>query len=148
MPPKTAAPKRLALPHHNHSNYRIRGESNPGIDRVPGALHVVFRGALVPDGQAEDVPPVQARVRDEELAARVHALEDGLVLLVRALTPETDDREGSRRTQLPPRFACDPALEQLGQSDRLPDSGLQAFAAVAAEDGPELERAEATTERG
>ena len=109
-------------------------------------LHVALGRPLVPDRQPQDVAAVELRVRDEDLAARVDPLEDRLVLLVRAFAAEADERELSRRAKLPAGLVAHPALEQLGEPDRLPDPRLEPFAPVAAQHGPELERAEAPPE--
>src|SRR6266542_2160842 len=97
-------------------------------------------------GQPQDEPSVQARAREEDLAARVHPLEQRLVLPVRAVAAEADNRERPRRGQLPARLVPNPALEELRQPDPPPDHLLQALTAGAAQHGPELQRAEASTE--
>ena len=56
---------------------------------------------------------------EERLAACVHALEQIGVRLVRALTAEADDREGTRRDELPTRLVPHPAFEDLRQPRRL-----------------------------
>src|SRR5712691_721811 len=104
---------------------------------------VVLGGAHVPDRQAQDVAVVETRVREEDLAGRVHALEQRLVLLVRALAPEADAGERTRRRQLPTRLVAHPALEELGQAHRLAEPLLQALPAEAAQHRPQLQRAEA-----
>src|SRR5438105_2332788 len=113
------------------------GAAGGAPDDLPRERDVVFRRPLVADGEPEDVASGEARVRDEDLAAPVHALEDRLVLLVGALPPEADDGERPRRGELPAGLLAHPALEQLRESHRLADPRLQALAAVAAEHGPE-----------
>src|SRR5215213_2708374 len=49
-------------------------------DRVPRPAHVVLRRALGADSQPQHVAVVQARVGDEDLPARIDALEDRLVV--------------------------------------------------------------------
>jgi len=83
----------------------------------------------VADRQAQDVAPVESRVRDEDLAAAVGALEERLVLLVAAVLSEANDRERPGRAQLPARLVADPPLEQRGELDRAADALLQAGAA-------------------
>ena len=53
------------------------------------------------DGEPELVTVGEARVREEDLARAVDALEQPLVLLVRALAPEADEREVPRRASPP-----------------------------------------------
>src|SRR5712691_6553854 len=118
-----------------------------GSERVPGAADVRLGRPLVPDGETDDITAVQSRVREEELAAPVDAIHDRLVLLVRAFTPKADHRERPRRAELPTGLVPHPALEELSEADRFPDPLLQSLAAVAAEDGPQLERPEAASER-
>ena len=82
----------------------------------------------------------------EGLARRVDALEQPLVLLVRSLAAEADEREVARSHDLPAGLVLDPALEHLRKADVLANPLLQALAAEAAQNGPELERAEAPAE--
>ena len=96
--------------------------------------------------RAAAVAAVQLRVRDEDLAGGVDALEQRLVLGVGAVAAEADERERARRGELPAGLVAHPALEERGEPDRLADPLLQPFAAVAAEHRPELERAEAPAE--
>src|SRR5947209_4204483 len=85
-------------------------------------------------------------MREEELAAAVHPLHDRLVVLVVALVAEAHQRKMTGSAYLPARFVADPALEQLGEPDRLADSRLQALASVTTQNRPELERAEPAPE--
>ena len=110
-----------------------------GAPRLGGRRPPSSGGA---DGQAQDVPAVQGRVREVGLAGRVDTLEDGLVLVVGALSPEADEREGHRRHDLPARRLLHPRCERARQALVLADHRLQPLAAVAADHRPELERTE------
>src|SRR5262249_60988344 len=105
------------------------------------------RRALVADGEPQDIAALELRVRDEDLAPRVYPLEERLVVLVRALATEADEREVPRRNELPSRLPPDPGLEQRGEAHGLADPRLESGSPVAAQDRPELQRAEAATER-
>src|SRR5438876_5796765 len=85
-------------------------------------------------------------MREEELAATVHPLHDRLVVLVGALVAKAHQGEMTGSAHLPARLVTDPALEQLGEPDRLADSRLQALASVTTQNRPELERAKPASE--
>ena len=70
-------------------------------EHVPRESHVVLRRAEVADGEAQHVAPAEPRVREEDLAGGVHALEQALVVLVGALPTEADEREVPRRGRPP-----------------------------------------------
>src|SRR5439155_18298574 len=71
-----------------------------------------------------------------------------LVLLVGGDTAEADERESARRGELPAVGVADPALEEPGEPQVLADQRLKPLAAQATEHGPQLQRAEASAERG
>src|SRR5689334_25078130 len=85
-------------------------------------------------------------MRDEDLAAGVDALDQLLVRGIGSLPPEANEREETRRAELPPRLAFDPSLEERGEADAVADHLLDALAAVAPKHRPELQRAEAPAE--
>src|SRR5581483_7270063 len=117
-------------------------------ERVPGEHDVVLGRSFVADGEPQRVAPVQSRVRDEDLAAPVHALEQRSVLLVGSGCPaEADHGERPRRNDLPAGLLAHPPLEQLREPHRLADPRLQPLASEAAEHRPQLQRPEAPPER-
>src|SRR5262249_59337702 len=95
----------------------------------------------------EDLAHVESRVREEDLACSVDALQQRLVRLVAPGEAETDERERSRRGELPAGLVPHPPLEERGKADRLADALLQPAPAVATQHRPELERAETATQR-
>src|SRR5215207_11367174 len=117
------------------------------FENVPGVAHVGFGRARAADCQPQRVATVQLGVREEDLARRVDALEQRLVLLVRALATEADEREWARRGHLPTGLGANPRLEERGQLDRPADPALQPLAPVGAQNSPELERPELAPER-
>ena len=80
--------------------------------------HVGLGRPRVADREPQDVAAVEPRVRDEDLAGRVHALEQRLVLLVRALAPEADDRERPRRARAPSRARRAPTPRRARRAAR------------------------------
>src|ERR687883_537831 len=118
------------------------------LQDVPGAPHVGLRRPCVADRESQDVATVELRVGHEDLAGRVHALEERLVLLVGGVTAEADEREAPRRSGLPTVGLADPALEELGEPHVLADHRLEPLAPVAAQHRPQLQRPEAAAERG
>ena len=94
----------------------------------------------VADRESQHVATVQPGVGDEDLAARIDALEQRLVLLVRRFAAEADDREGPRRAELPAGLVANPALELLGEPDASRGWAPAGHRAVAAQHRPELER--------
>ena len=72
-------------------------------EHVPGEAHVVLGRAEVADREPQHVAIVEPRVREEDLAGVVDALEQPLVVLVGAVAPEADEREVPRRRDLPAR---------------------------------------------
>src|SRR4051812_7714897 len=107
---------------------------------------VLLGRAHVAEREPQHVAVVQPRVRDEDLAARVHALQQRLVLLVRTHPPKADEGELRRGAQLPARLVAYPALEQPGQANVLADLLLEPLAAEAAQDSPKLQRPEPAPE--
>src|ERR1700740_3596558 len=87
-------------------------------------------------------------MREKDLTAAVHALENRLVLLVRAAPPKADEREPERRGDLPREVGLDPVGEQPGEADVLAMDGAKPLGAVAAQHCPQLEGTEAPAERG
>src|SRR5262249_60934365 len=73
-----------------------------GVERLPRPPNIVFARALVPDREPEDVAPVQACVRQENLAAAVDTLDDCLVLLVGTIAAEAHQGEVAGRARLSP----------------------------------------------
>src|SRR5205814_5230277 len=71
--------------------------------------------------------PSTTLFRSEELAAPIHPLENLLVLLVRPLPTEADEREVAWGAHLPAWLGLDPAFEELGEAHGFPDPGLQAL---------------------
>ena len=67
------------LSRYGHGSFRGRP-----LQELPRAPNVPLLRSNVPDGETEDVAPVELRVRDEHLTRRVDALLQVLVLLVRA----------------------------------------------------------------
>src|SRR5262245_3258559 len=63
---------------------------------LPCAAHVRFGGVEVADRESQDVAAVQARVRNEDLAARVDRVEQSLVESIVTRCDEADDAEGYR----------------------------------------------------
>src|SRR5581483_3978702 len=98
------------------------------------------------DCKPEREAALEPRVREKDLTAAIRPLEDLLVLLVRPVAPEDHEREPERCHQLPLGALLHPAGEEPGEPDVLAVDRTQAFGAVAAEDGPELERPEAPAE--
>src|SRR5260221_368754 len=68
-------------------------------------------------------------------------------LVVVSGEPEADQREVPRRAPLPPRLLGDPPLERGGELDAAADVSLQALTSIAADHGPQLQRAEPPPER-
>ena len=64
-----------------------------------------------------------------------------------AVAAEADDGERPRRADLPPRLVEHPLLEERGEPHVLADHRLQARAPVAAQHGPQPQRAERPPER-
>ena len=81
------------------------------------------------------------------MAASIRTFDDRFVVLVGAVVAKADERKVPRGAQLPSRLLANPAFEQLREPNAVADARLQAFAPVAAEDRPELERAETPSER-
>src|SRR5262249_60647374 len=73
-----------------------------GVERLPRPPNIVFARALVPDREPEDVAPVQACVRQENLAAAVDTLDDCLVLLVGTIAAEAHEGEVAGGADFPP----------------------------------------------
>src|SRR5213079_457913 len=101
----------------------------------------------VPDGEPQDVSPLEHGVRDEDLAGRVYAVEERAVLVVGRVAAGADEREVARRDDLPARLGAHPVLEEVREPYAIADRRLEPFAPVAAEHRPELERPEAAAER-
>src|SRR5207237_4629301 len=80
-----SGPCRPSARHGRRTSTTVSSASRPP-ERVPRTPDVVLGRALVPDREAEDVSAVQPRVGDEDLAARVDALEQRFVLLVGRVT--------------------------------------------------------------
>src|SRR5215831_3790282 len=118
-----------------------------GVERLPRPPNIVFARALVPDREPEDVAPVQACVRQENLAAAVDTLDDCLVLLVGTIAAEAHEGEVAGSADFPSGSLLYPLLELFSQPDRFPNARLQPGTSVAPQDRPELERAEAAPER-
>src|SRR5262249_44433728 len=116
-------------------------------EHVPGEAHVLLGRTEVADREAEDIAAVDLRVREEDFAGRVDTLEETLVLLVRSLEAEADEREVPRRDDFPAWLGSHPFLEERGEPHVLADLRLQPRAPVAAEDGPELQGAKTSSER-
>src|SRR5205807_3571318 len=130
-----------------------RGNQHSDLPRLalqdlPHTPHVGLRRPRVADRKAQNVTALELRVREKYLAGAVDALEERLVRLVGGVAPEADKREPARRGELPAVSVAHPALEELGQPHVLADPGLQPLAAEAAKHRPQLQRAEATAERG
>ena len=94
----------------------------------------------VPDREPELVAVGEARVGEEHLARVVHALEQPLVVLVRALTPEAHEREVPRRRHLPACARRAPSPRRAARAGGARESAPAARASVAAQDGPQLQR--------
>src|SRR6266508_4948403 len=125
-------------------------------EELVGAPHVRLGGADVADSQPEDEPAAEPRVRQKDLAARVHAREDRLVQGIerRAVIAErlrrraeADEAERYRRRQDEDLVAGDPVGERPRDADVLADPRSQARGAEPAHHHPELERAEPPAER-
>src|SRR5881396_2340005 len=71
----------------------------------------------------------------------------GLVVFVAADAAEANDGECTRRAELPFRRVAHPLLEERGESHVLADLRLEAGPPVAAQHGPEAQRAERPSER-
>ena len=99
----------------------------------------VRRGAIA-DGQPEDELPADVRPRKEDLARRIDALQNGAVIVVRALIAKAYGRERDGRSELEARVGRDFAHEIAGQPDVLADDVGQSFTAVGAQDEPQLQR--------
>src|SRR5215210_2457963 len=52
------------------------------LEELPCALHMRLAGVQVPDCNADRISIVQAGMRDEDLSARVHRVDDGSVQCV------------------------------------------------------------------
>src|SRR6266508_137509 len=68
---------------------------------VPREPHVCLRRPEAADCEPEHIAPAEPRVRDEDLAGGIDALDQPLVVGVRAGATEADDRERARRDDLP-----------------------------------------------
>ena len=62
--------------------------------------HILLRRAGVADCEAQHVAAVELRVRDEDLARGVDALEDLLIVGVRAVPPKDHEGEAPRGGEL------------------------------------------------
>src|SRR5688572_2001054 len=91
---------------------RLAGASRFPPEHVPRQTHVDLGRARVADREPQHVTAVQLRVRDEDLAARVHSLEERFVLLFRSVAAEAHERERPWRSDLPAWGVADPSLEQ------------------------------------
>ena len=85
---------------------------------IPGEPHVVLARPEAADSEPELIAVGEARVREEDLTRVVDALEQPLVVLVRALAPEADEREVPRRRHLPAGLVADPALRTAPRGGR------------------------------
>src|SRR3954471_22097106 len=112
------------------------------VEHVPGSEHVGLRRSRVAAREPQDVAPVEFRVGDEDLTRRVYARLQPLVLLVRTAPAKDDEREASRCNKFPLVALFHPVGEELGETDVLTNDRPQPFGAVAAQHGPQLERAE------
>ena len=82
-------------------------------EHVPRPAHVLLGRPEVSDREPQHVAAVELRVREEDLSACVDVLEQGGIVVVRALVPEADDGER-------PRCARAPNPARRGPSPRTP----------------------------
>ena len=80
---------------------RCSASSRGSSQCVPRSSDVRLGRPRVPDREPQHVAPVEARVREEDLARRVDPLEQRLVRVVAPLEPEADEREAGA-AQPPP----------------------------------------------
>ena len=126
--------------------FRSSAESVP--DQLPGRPDMALRGRPLSDDHPQGEFSAQHRMRQVYLARRVQPVEKLPVEPVQRLgvaavvQPEADQPEADRGHELEFRLRLDPALEEPGQADMLPDESLQALDAVRTDDEPELQRPE------
>src|SRR5258708_1558022 len=81
-------------------------------------------------------------MREEEIAAAIQTLHDGLVRLVAALVTEADQVQGRGCGKFKARVITHPLGELLRQLHVLPNVVLQTLDAIMADHEPQLQRAE------
>src|SRR6476659_7413812 len=102
----------------------------------------------VADRQAKYVPPIQLRVREIRLAARVHALQDRRVdrlalrlARARGRIAKAHEREGNRSDALPLRSGIHPTRELPRHLHLLTEPSGEAVSTERTDDHPQLQRA-------
>ena len=122
-------------------------------EQLPGPPDVPFLLPRVADRDPDRVLPVELGVRQEDLAAVVDAGHQRFVVRVQlgvrqpgGAVAEADGRERDRREPLPVRLGLDPRGELAAPAAVLADPRRHPLGAEAADQDPELERAEAAAE--
>ena len=87
------------------------------LEECPRTGHVRLGRPQVANREAEHELTVEARVREEYFAARVHAFEQLLVAFVRHVGSEADHAEGGRCHRGKVGMILHPLLEQPCQTD-------------------------------
>ena len=104
-------------------------------------------GLGLSDRHAEDEAAVELGVSQIYLAALVQLVHELLVDVVAAAMAKADEIERDWGHELEPLVCFHPRDELLRQLDVAADVVAQTFDPVMADDKPQLERAESTTER-
>src|ERR1700730_1276681 len=107
---------------------------------------MTFMSTQMIETDTQRIPASHARVRDEEVAARVDGIDHALVECVESclvahpawMRAQADDAERTRREQLEIRTARHPTGEHGRQTAVLTNPGGESFGAEVAHDHPEL----------
>src|SRR5471032_1488141 len=126
---------------------RIRRQARRPVLLTPRRVDVLGCRVVVTYRQVQREAALQDGARKEDFAGGVYAFQDLAVFVVGAPVAETDDREGVRRGNFKTRVGGDFPGQVLRHADVAAHHLCQAFAAEPAQDEPELQGAEAPTER-
>ncbi len=113
---------------------------------LPSLIDILLTRGLLANRHSQYEPTLEHRVGDENLAPGVDPFEEPLVDLVAALYAEADDREMARGAQLPTGLIRNRLLKARRKSYAATDVLLQPVAPVTAQNRPQLQRAEPSTQ--
>lgn len=127
---------RFASPDINGKRRMLGGGGCSGADEQPGAVDVAQFGGGLANAEAKSEFSVELGVREEEIAALIETIHEGLVDSVAGAMAETDEIQRSGRGEFKLFIFTDPGSELLGEFDVAADVMLQTFDAVVANHKP------------